>query len=51
MLLARCANPNLGVEMVYYAPEEFDAEAMHVVAESRGLSSAGPTKMPYRKLK
>ena len=48
--LARGADPNLGGEVAYHAPEGFDAEAMQAVVESGRLSDAGLTTMLHRKL-
>jgi hypothetical protein len=50
LLLARGANPNLGGEVAYHAPEGFDSEAMHVVVESGRLADDGLTTMLHRKL-
>jgi hypothetical protein len=50
LLLARGADPNLGGEIAYHAPEGFDDEAMHAVVESGRLSEAGLATMLHRKL-
>jgi ankyrin repeat protein len=50
LLLARGADPNLGGEVAYHAPEGFDAEAMQAVVQSGRLSPAGLTTMLHRKL-
>jgi ankyrin repeat protein len=50
LLLARGADPNLGGEVAYHAPEGFDNEAMQVVVESGRLASDGLTAMLHRKL-
>ncbi len=50
LLLARGADPNLGGEVAYHAPEGFDADAMQAVVESGQLSLAGLTTMLHRKL-
>jgi ankyrin repeat protein len=49
-LLARGADPNLGGEVAYHAPEGFDPEAMRAVVESGRLSASGVTAMLHRKL-
>ena len=50
LLLARGADPKLGGEVAYHAPEGFEPEAMQAVVESGRLSDAGLTTMPHRKL-
>ena len=50
LLLARGADPNLGGEVAYHAPEGFDDAAMHAVVESGRLSDSGLTTMLHRKL-
>ena len=50
LLLARGADPNLGGEVAYHAPEGFDDEAMQAVVKSGRLSAAGLTTMLHRKL-
>ena len=50
LLLARGADPNLGGEVGYHAPEGFDNEAMLAVVESGRLSASGLTTMLHRKL-
>jgi hypothetical protein len=50
LLLARGADPNLGGEVAYHAPEGFDNEAMKAVVQSGQLASDGLTTMLHRKL-
>ena len=50
LLLARGADPNLGDEVAYHAPEGFDDEAMRAVVQSGRLSATGLTTMLDRKL-
>jgi hypothetical protein len=50
LLLARGADPNLGGEVGYHAPEDFDNDAMHTVVESGRLAADGLTTMLHRKL-
>jgi ankyrin repeat protein len=50
LLLARGANPNVGGEVAYHAPEGFDDEAMKAVVESGRLADEGFTTMLHRKL-
>lgn len=50
LLLARGADPNLGGEVGYHAPEGFDNEAMQAVVESGRLAADGLTTMLHRKL-
>jgi ankyrin repeat protein len=50
LLLAHGADPNLGGEVGYHAPEGFDNEAMQAVVESGRLSAGGLTTMLHRKL-
>jgi hypothetical protein len=50
LLLVRGADPNLGGEVAYHAPEGFDDGAMEAVVESGGLAPDGLTKMLHRKL-
>ena len=50
LLLARGADPNLGGEVGYHAPEGFDNEAMEAVVQSGRLSGSGLTTMLHRKL-
>lgn len=50
LLLARGADPNLGGEVGYHAPEGFDNEAMQAVVESGRLAAGGLTTMLHRKL-
>jgi len=50
LLLARGADPNLGDEVAYHAPEGFDDEAMQAVVESGLLADDGLTTMLHRKL-
>ena len=50
LLLARGADPNLGGEVAYHAPEGFDDEAMKAVVMSGRLADAGLTTMLHRKL-
>ena len=52
LLLSRGADPNLGGEVAYHAPEgfPFDNEAMQAVVEDGRLSRDGLTTMLHRKL-
>ena len=50
LLLARGADPNLGGEVAYHAPEGFDDEAMKAVVMSGRLADAGLMTMLHRKL-
>jgi ankyrin repeat protein len=50
LLLARGADPNLGGEVAYHAPEGFDDEALRAVVQSGRLASDGLTTMLHRKL-
>jgi hypothetical protein len=50
LLLARGADPNLGGEVGYHAPEGFDNDAMQAVVESGRLAPSGLTTMLHRKL-
>src|SRR5262249_7950453 len=50
LLLARGADPNLGGEVGYHAPEGFDNEAMQAIVESGRLDASGLTTMLHRKL-
>jgi ankyrin repeat protein len=50
LLLARGADPNLGGEVAYHAPEGFDSEAMKAVVASGRLAPDGLTTMLHRKL-
>jgi ankyrin repeat protein len=50
LLLARGADPNLGGEVGYHAPEGFDNDAMQAVVESGRLTADGLTTMLHRKL-
>jgi ankyrin repeat protein len=50
LLLARGADPNLGGEVGYHAPEGFDNEAMQAIVESGRLDAGGLTTMLHRKL-
>lgn len=50
LLLARGADPNLGGEVPYHAPEGFDDGAMHAVVDSGRLSEEGLSAMLHRKL-
>ncbi len=50
LLLARGADPNLGGEVAYHAPEGFDNEAMKAVVQSGRLSAEGLSTMLLRKL-
>jgi len=50
LLLARGADPNLGGEVGYHAPEGFDNDAMQAVVESGRLAADGLTTMLHRKL-
>jgi hypothetical protein len=50
LLLARGADPNLGGEVAYHAPEGFDDEAMTAVVNSGRLARDGLTTMLHRKL-
>jgi ankyrin repeat protein len=50
LLLARGADPNLGGEVGYHAPEGFDNDAMQAIVESERLSDSGLTTMLHRKL-
>jgi hypothetical protein len=50
LLLARGADPNLGGEVGYHAPEGFDNDAMQAIVESERLSASGLTTMLHRKL-
>ena len=50
LLLAHGADPNLGGEVAYHAPEGFDDDAMRAVVESGRLSAQGLTTMLHRKL-
>jgi len=50
LLLGRGADPDLGGEVAYHAPEGFDNEAMQAVVESGRLADGGLTTMLHRKL-
>jgi hypothetical protein len=50
LLLVRGADPNLGGEVGYHAPEGFDDAAMEAVVESGRLAPSGLTTMLHRKL-
>ena len=50
LLLARGADPNLGGEVAYHAPEGFDDDAMRAVVESGRLHPGALTTMLHRKL-
>ena len=50
LLLARGADPNLGGEVGYHAPEGFDNDAMQAIVESGRLAPGGLTTMLHRKL-
>ena len=50
LLLAGGADPDLGGEVAYHAPEGFDNEAMQAVVQSGRLASDGLTTMLHRKL-
>jgi ankyrin repeat protein len=50
LLLARGADPNVGGEVAYHAPEGFDDDAMKAVVESGRPAEDGLTTMLHRKL-
>jgi Ankyrin repeats (many copies) len=50
LLLARGADPNLGGEVPYHAPEGFDSRAMMAIVRSGRLADEGLITMLHRKL-